>query len=257
MPIRRIQDGRNHSYTVNGKKVIGVTTAIGEGFPKPALVSWAARTVAQQVVDMDPADLQALREKGRDTAVAVLKGAPWRLRDQAALRGTKVHKLAERIIDGDTVPVPDELFGHVESVVKFLDDWQVRPVLLEKVVGSYAWGYGGTFDLVADLPDGRRVLFDYKTSSGIYPDVALQLAAYRWADVYVADDGIEIPMTEVRIDECKVVHVRGDGYDVIPLRSDELVFKTFCHTLAVARARQEMDAWKGDAEMPPSQEGTR
>lgn len=257
MPIKRIQRGRNHSYSIDGRKAIGVTTAIGEGFPKPALPYWAAKVVAQHVVDMDLDDLDVLRRLGREAAVGALKNIPWAQRNAAAVRGTEVHNIAEKVITGQDVPIPEHLFGHVEAVVAFLDEWQVKPVLVEKVVGSYAFGYCGTFDLIGDLPDGRRVLFDYKTSAGIYPDMALQLAAYRWADVFVAEKDLELPMSEVRIDEAKAVHVRADGYDVIPLDTSESVFKIFCHCLAVAKARQSddgkwagTDVWKLPAELP-------
>lgn len=254
MTIKRVNRGKNHSYTIDGRKAIGVTTALSEGMPKPALPYWAARTVAEHVVDMDPADLAAIRRQGRTAAVATLKQAPWTHRDNAATRGTKVHQLAEKVAAGETVDVPDELAGHVESVIAFLDDWKVDPILSEKVVGSYKYGYAGTFDLIADVYDGRRVLFDYKTSTGIYPETVLQLNAYAYADFYVADSGIEIPMREVGIDEIKVVHVRADGYDVIPLALGVEQMNAFLNTLGVARARQAMDAWVYPAETPEIEE---
>ena len=49
--VRRRNHGRGHSYQIDGDKVIGVTTAIGNGLPKPALTRWAAREVASFVVD--------------------------------------------------------------------------------------------------------------------------------------------------------------------------------------------------------------
>lgn len=250
IPIKRVNRGKNHSYLIDGKKGMGVTTAIGEGMPKPALPYWAAKVVAQTVVDMDLNDLRAVLALGRDGAIHALKQAPWTQRDKAAARGTEVHNLAEQLITGVDVAVPEHLSGHVESVVKFLNEWQVRPVLVERTVGHYRYGYAGTFDLIGDLPDGRRVLFDYKTSTGVYPDVALQLAAYQWASHYVAEDGTEIPMTEVGIDEAKVVHVRADGYDVIPFNTGPDVFLAFLNVLAVANARKVMDAWVGAAELP-------
>ena len=40
-PTRRVSHGKGHSYFLDGAKEIGVTTALGEGFPKPALINWA------------------------------------------------------------------------------------------------------------------------------------------------------------------------------------------------------------------------
>lgn len=251
MTIKRVDRGKNHSYTIDGERVIGVTTALSKGVPKPALPYWAARTVAQQAVDMGAEEWAALRTLGRDAAVAALKSAPWQQRDAAAVRGTNVHAIADKLVHGQEVAVPEHLYGHVEAALAFMTEWKVRPVLTEKVVGSYRYGYAGTFDLVADVADGRRILFDYKTSSGIYPETAMQLCAYAMADYFVADDKTEIPMSEVGIQEIKAVHLRADGYDVRPLEFSERVFKCFLSGLHIARASEDMDGWVGEpAEVP-------
>jgi hypothetical protein len=260
MAIKRVQRGRNHTYTIDGRSAVGVTTAISKGFPKPALMYWAAKCTAQEAAHMlmvDRASLAAYYQAngitGQEALINHLRNAPTRQRDDAAVRGTKVHNIAEKLTRGQDVEVPEELIGHVESAMRFLREWKVKPLLIEKTVGSYRWGFAGTFDLIGEIPDGRRILFDYKTGrSGIFPDVALQLAAYRHADSYVADDGVELPMTEVGIDECKAVWVRADGYDVVPLATDDTVFKAFLHVLQVARTADVMDGWKGPNELPPS-----
>jgi hypothetical protein len=260
VPITRIQRGRNHAYTINGHTAVGVTTALSKGLPKPALVPWGARCVAEEAAPLITGSQEAIAEylmmhnlKTDLSLIEYLKKAPNRIRDGAALRGSKVHKIAESLVFGvDDMEIPEELKGHVESCVKFIKDWQIRPLLVENTIGSYRWGYAGTFDLIAELPDGRRVLFDYKTgTSGIWPETALQLAAYRYADAYVAQDGTEIPMREVGVTEAKAVWIRADGYDVIPLNTDGGVFKVFLHVLQVAKAVDVMPAWKGESERAP------
>lgn len=59
-------------------------------------------------------------------------------------------------------------------------------------VVSEMYQYHGTFDAVGYLKDKPKTLclFDWKTSSGIYPDMGLQLAAY--AQAYKEQTGIEI-----------------------------------------------------------------
>lgn len=243
MTIKRINRGRGHSYTIDGEKAIGVTTAISEAWPQPWMGPWSAKSVAQAAVDMDRNEWLELLAKGREGAVMHLKGAPARLRNTAAARGTEVHKIAERVQAGEEVAVPEHLYGHVESVAKFLDDWQVVPLLVEKTVASYRYGYAGTFDMVADIGDGRRILFDYKTSSSIKETCALQLAAYKMADFYLADNDLEMPVEEIGIDECAAVHVRADGYDVVPLNTGPDVFTAFLHTLRVAQAYKNCESW--------------
>ncbi len=247
--IVRRNYGRNHGYLIGGKKALGVTTAMSDGMPKPALVGWAARCAAEEAVELLAGGLDSCGMNPQQV-VWHLRNAHVRRRDSAAVRGTKIHHFAQLLVESreQEVEVPEELAPFVENAVKFLAQWQVRPLLSERVIGSYRWGDAGTFDLIGELPDGRRVLFDYKTgASGIWPDTALQLAAYRYADAYVAADGTEIPMKEVGISDCMGVWLRADGYDVIPLKADESVFKVFLHVLQVARARQVMDEWRGDA----------
>lgn len=234
--IQRINGSRGHWYKLDGQKADGVTTLIGGGLPKPALSYWSAKTVAEYVADNLPV-VSDLVASGRDPAIAALKAVPWAQRDEAARRGTEVHGLAEKLIHGDEVEVvPELLVGHVNACVKFLDEWQLRPVLVEAVIASRKWRYCGTLDVVADLPDGRRMLLDYKTSrSGIFAETALQLAAYRHAEVYVDVEGNEQPMAELGIVGALAVWIRGDGYDVFEVDSSERMFKDFCHVAWVAR----------------------
>ncbi len=250
--IKRHNVGKNHYYTIDGVKADGVTTLLSDGQPKKALAPWAARRVAEYAYDCDPVLLEQLKAAGRNSFVHFLKNVPWDERDKAGVRGSTLHDLAESLISGAEVDVPDPLTGHVESVVRFMDEWRPRPVLTETVIASRTWEYAGTFDLVADLPDGRRILYDYKTAaSGIWPETAMQLAAYRWADCYVGDDGTEMPMSEVGIDEAYAIWVRADGYDAIPLETGKHVWQAFLHVAQVARNSKTNQTWLRPAEQAP------
>ncbi|MGH9249751.1 MAG: hypothetical protein ACRD0W_09595 [Acidimicrobiales bacterium] len=234
MSLRRIDTRYGHRYTLDGEKVDGVTTLIGAGIPKPALLPWGIKSVAEYAADhLDR--LVEMQPMGREAIVSALKQSPYTDRDKAAKRGTEVHALAEKLIHGDQVDVPDELAGHVESYVQFLDDWQPKPVLVEGVVGSRKWRYCGTLDMVAELLDGRRVIADIKTTrSGIYAETALQLAAYRWAEFHI-DGDLEIPMTDLGIGGGLAIWVRADGYDVFEVPCGEREFKDYLHAVWVAR----------------------
>lgn len=249
MTLVRLNRGKNHSYKLDGKPVQGVTTLISKGMPKPAMPYWSARTVAEFVADTPTDVLCAYRQLGRDGMVKVLKDVPWTRRDEAAARGTEVHALADLLARGERVDVPDHIAGHVESAVRFLDDWRIAPVLTETLVGSRAHWYAGTLDVVADLPDGRRAILDYKTSaSGIWPETALQLAAYRLAEFYIGPDGREMWMADVGINCAYAVWLRSDGYDVIPVNTGPEVFEMFRAVAYVARRMDGMKEWIGEAE---------
>lgn len=272
---RRIDRGNGHSYILDGHKVDGVTTILSNGIPKPALVGWAAKSIAEYVgerITIDPdsghVDATALATAlatigqrnryskwpadgtvSRLAFIETLKGVHWEDRDRAAKRGTEVHGLAEQLVQGVAVDVPEELAGHVDSYVKFLDEWKVAPVVVEGVCGHRKHRWMGTFDLVADMA-GERWLLDLKTTrSGIYGETALQLAAYRHAEFYLDDDGAEHPMPEV--DRVAAVWCRADGYDVIPVVADAGTYRMFQYAQMIARFTQDLSAqWVGTALQP-------
>lgn len=254
--IRRINRGRYHSYQIDGDKVEGVTTLLGDGVPKPALINWAANTTAEYAVD----HWGELAELSTSKRLDTLKKARYGDLDKAARRGTEVHGIAEQLVQGHEVDVPEELRGHVESYVRFLDEVEPQPILVEAVVGSRQWRYAGTLDLVARIDGSRQPkwpamfrrdavwILDVKTTrSGIFPDVALQIAMYRHAETYVDRDGGEKPMSELGIEFGGAIHVRADGYDLIPLDTSERVFKDALHAIWVARMAKRWDEWRGDA----------
>ena len=276
-PTRIQKSGSGHSYYLDGEWCPGVTTVLSNGIPKPGLIGWAANTVSDFVVnrlatarngdgetrivaDELIADLRTWNgERSRPTrwsdsdvlprsAVAeVLANVRYRDLDEASKRGTEVHFLAERLSRGEVVEVPSELKGHVDAYVQFLEEWQPRNAILERVVVNRRWRYMGKFDLVADFDgvwssgpwEGRpigRGLLDVKTSrSGIFAEVALQLQAYRFAETMLEGDG-EVPIPDV--DFVAAIHVRSDGYDVIPFdvsgdKATDAAFRTFLYAKQV------------------------
>jgi hypothetical protein len=244
--IRRVNRGKGHSYVDSdtGEKIPGVTTILDGGIPKPALINWAANATIEYAVD----NWDALTDKAVSVRTKELSGARYAAKDIAANRGTQVHGLAERLVEGDRVAIPEGLEGHVQSYVRFLDEFDVQPVLVERTVYSRTHKYCGTFDLIADLldpddpepdPDLRhrmRWLLDIKTNrSGIFGETALQLAAYRYADVWIDEknDGVEMEMPEV--ERTGAIHVRADGYDLIPVEAGPAQFRQFLYAQQIAR----------------------
>ena len=236
-PFKRIETGRGHRYTdANGVKIPGVTTIINQGVPKPALVNWAARTAAEYAVD----NWTELWTVGAAERLRQIGGAPNRRRNAAAARGTLVHAYAEKLAHGEEVEVPDEVRGHVESCLRFLDEFQAETVVSESTCYSVEFGYAGTFDIIVDLPGIGRYLCDWKTNaSGIYGDVALQLAAYRFADFY--DDDVSMLL----VDGCAVIHIQADSYTFRTIEANDAAFDAFLAAQTVAEFRADADDFLG------------
>lgn len=256
---RRVRAGKSgHRYIVDGKNYAGrgVTTLIGAGAPKPALVGWAARVTAEAAV-YGREDWLPLAEKGRErAAVELLKESRWESTNEAATRGTEVHDLAARLAGGETVDVSETTEGLVDAYLAFRDDFRPTNELVERMVVNRTHVYAGTFDLVADLEgwphptEDRpyRPLIDLKTSGGIYPETALQIAAYRHAESMLpgleADPEDEEPMVET--DGGAVLHLRSDGtYELRPIESGEREFRTFLYVAQVAGFAGR-EGWGGD-----------
>lgn len=233
---------KSHRYKLDGQWVPGVTTLIGKGLPKPAIPYWAAKTVAEWVADNPDLTDDLKRMGGRGPAVAFLKELPWQKRDEAAIRGTDVHALAERIVHGEPVDVPERLAGHVSGYVDWLDSTGLEPLLTERPVASRKWRYAGTFDLIGKL-DGRLWLLDVKTSSGVYGSTALQLTAYGNAEFYLDADDTEQPLPTV--ERYGVLHVTeyGTTLHYLPESANEPAWRDFLHVAHVGRRAKEIDTY--------------
>lgn len=227
-PMKRVETAKGHHYKdAAGHRIPGVTTILGDGVPKPALINWAANATAEAAVDRwdEYGDLSPTER------LKALQGARYEKSDKAKKRGTEVHGYAERLVKGEEVTgIPDELRGHVEAYVRFLDQFDVDPILVEASIVNYRYGYAGTLDLIAELTDTtgarRTLLLDVKTNEkGIFGETALQLAAYRYAEFYLDTDGKELPMVEV--EGCGAILVNSDGAQLIPCTADETVMKSF------------------------------
>lgn len=249
----RVDRGRFHSYRLDGKKCDGVTWVIDNGVPKKALVGWAAKEASTFAVD----NLALISQLDRDAAIDLVKGSPYRDRDKAAKRGTEVHRLAERLARGEEVEVPTELIGHVDSYLAFRDDWLPADELVELIVFNRTARYGGTLDILAgDLPGYGCALIDTKTNrSGPFGEVALQAAAYRYAEFYLdPETGKEVAMPE--IDNVFVLWVRADGYDMIPVEAGPAEFRMWRYAQQVAHFTEERSKLVlGEALTAPSKVG--
>jgi hypothetical protein len=244
--IRRVNHGRGHSYYIDGIKRPGATTVVGNGYPKH-LEKWAAEKSAEYAVD----HWDELTEMTVTERLRLITGARFADRDAAARRGTEVHRLAHQYMAGEEITVPDELVGHVDAYVAFVHDWEPRELLLETTIAHTKLGYCGTLDMVADLADGRRWLLDLKTTrSGIFRETALQLAAYRYADVYLDQAGEIQPM--IPVDECAAVWLRADrSYEIRPVDATPATFQVFLYAKHIG-AFADRDDVVGSALTPPN-----
>lgn len=150
-------------HYIDGVWYPSVTTILG-GRPKPWLDKWKAKWGARAE---------------RKTACANYIGTLFHEGAEALCKELDVYTSTRRL----------------ENMLQRFEDWRISSGVKIKEselhVVSKEHKYAGTFDAVGTLPGSKKyVLFDWKTSSGIYPDMELQLAAY--AQAYKEQTGIEI-----------------------------------------------------------------
>lgn len=240
-PVRRVDRGRYHFYEDgDNRRIPGVTTILG-ALPKPALINWAGNATAEAAINRWDELTQMPPAQRLDT----LKKARYDVTNTAKNKGTLVHGYAERLVQGEEVTgIPDELRPYTENYIRFIDTWQLDPILVEVVLVNYTHGYAGTLDLVAEIttPAGEREtwLLDIKTGEkGIWPETALQLSAYRNAEFYVDNDGNEQPMPPV--EGTAAIHVTADDAVLIPTVSGPEQYNQFRFAKKIYEFEQESD----------------
>jgi hypothetical protein len=258
------------SYLIDGTKYPSVTTILGSGVPKPALTYWSAKCVAEAAV-LNPSEWIPMAKRpadgwggmgptpGQQAAIDHLKSAPWRDRDKGANLGSALHRAIECQTLGLPMPEMDE---PCTAMVAQYNDWaeRYRPTweLSEATVYSPSVGYAGTTDGVMVI-DGKRYIVDLKTTKpgrqghGLYNEVSLQLAAYRFAEFVVLPNGEQLPMPEV--DGALGIWVRPDVCRAIHVKADLDAFRGFLSAFAVAQWVWADDVpWVGSDLAEPTRE---
>jgi hypothetical protein len=135
----------------------------------------------------------------------------------------------------------------MQAFGSFLSDFSPEFLVSEATVFNRTEHYAGTLDAIAKIRASgttlesagqeRTFLIDFKTGKGVYPESALQLAAYRFAEFICAPDGSEQPIPE--IEGGAVLHLTDEGYELIEVVCDEAVFKTFLYVRECFRWQEE------------------
>ncbi|WP_458085793.1 hypothetical protein [Streptomyces malaysiensis] len=255
MAIRTTYQGGSRFYVNPATKVKypGVTSVIGMIPKQDFLAPWNAKMAAERAVDSLPFIQQMVATAGRDAAVEYIKGAARAYTKVRSDIGSNAHDMFERMIRGEgglterdangdfLVPVHPDMVDYRANFAEFLAVVKPQFAGAEDIAWSERHEYAGSFDIImvvmlsldafgrlrVDHENGtpHLLLGDWKTSAKTYTDVALQLAAYRYADYIVDADGNRRDMPE--FDGACVLHITPDAWEFIPVVTDEEVFSYF------------------------------
>lgn len=212
-----VRDNHGYYHMADGRKLISVTTVINHGIPKPELIESAAYEVARCAMDWVTRIVRARTDDDRTDVLRWLQNAANRKRDAGAALGVAVHGHAEaHALDAPSAEPTVEQLPFVAAFARFCQRWRPRWEAAEMVLANYSHGWAGTGDAWVWLtlpdvgPEPVLVLVDWKSGRNVYPEAALQLAAYIRAEVGFLRDGA--PVTPPRAQHAAVVHIRPGKY---------------------------------------------
>lgn len=232
--------------------------ALGTG---PGLVRHGKSTIAGIAYDKVKV-LQAFVEDGdREGAVKWLLDQEWAGVRQAAARGTDLHNAAEALALGNEPTIDEAHRPYLDQFLRFLEDFAPTYEMSEAPVYHLRYGYAGTCDGVVVI-DGQRLLFDIKTTkwskaSGKtrppFDEHVLQIAAYRHAELvgllaervetsrgrYYSFDPAKHTEPMPQTDGAACLVISPEDYELVPVRSNDEVFRAFLCVLELARFKEE------------------
>jgi hypothetical protein len=282
-PIPSRQANGYYADHATGDRLRSVTTILGGGVPKPALVHWAGNMVADSAIENLPALVHASRDPRQLAELrSWITRAHTRKKDERAEVGSAVHAIIESRILGTPMPASvtvgedewamdgPELAPFVGNFVAFEREWRPDWTASEMVVANPEHGYAGTLDytiggkgLIGDalraagyfVPGDCDLMGDTKTGGewdritsgghvhGVYPEAGLQMSAYRKAKVAWIRDGSRVPMPPTA-EVGVVLHLRPEGYRLYPVRCGEREYSYFRHAQMVDEWSSRMSSAK-------------
>lgn len=242
-------DHRLYIHPQTGDFIPGVTSIINN-LPKAFLKAWGQKLVAQDAIAKSE-QVAKLAAVDPEAAVDWLKKAPDRFTAHAAKIGKIAHGYFEELALGNELgKIDPELQPYVDHFKDYLDTMQPEFLLLEEGVWDEKNDYAGTFDAVAryNRPDlairrstpagiveqelvGVAWQDNKTTRSGVHPEVGLQLSAYRHAEYILRPDGTVVPNRPG--DMALVLHVRPEGWELIPVEAGQRELDVFLHLRAI------------------------
>lgn len=160
---------RGGSYWVDGKPYLSVTNILSV-LDKPALRIWTGQCVYRAMIaNPGLSEQEALK-------------APYHISGLAKNRGTNVHDLTEHFIDTDAYieGLDEEMRGYGIAYRNWIHDFNPTVILQEQTVFSEKHIFAGTLDALIRFGDNSDpIILDKKTGADLYPEVQLQLSAYK------------------------------------------------------------------------------
>ena len=242
-------DEVKHFHYLNGEKLTGVTTVLGV-IAKPMLIPWAAGEVVKYIKEnTERISMKDLVSEKKDYGYFVseemlelARKAHTAKKEKAGAWGEIVHKVIELwiktgevvtevTIKCETYPVTPDHMKAVNHFTIWATQHNVKFIHSEQNVYSKEMWVGGIADLVIEL-DGKRLVGDIKTSSGIYNEHFFQAAAY---DICLEEMGLG------SVEGYLIINLKKDGtMDMKIAENKEINREAFRSALSLYRIQQSL-----------------
>jgi hypothetical protein len=190
----------NHGHYYDGKRLLGVTTALSSISKGDGLVQWAVNQACDYarnnvpVYDNEPYELPHIRMDGADFET-VLLGAKfaWKAaREEAASIGTQAHEWIEAHLKGLDPAWPEnpQVANSCQAALDWIGSVHWETLDIERQIYIPELEVAGICDWYARI-DGVLAVPDWKTSKSLHSTYAYQTAAYLRA--LEAEFGEKIP----------------------------------------------------------------
>jgi len=181
---------------------MSVTEILSGGVPKPALGFWMAK-MAAEIALQDP----TLSPSEVTTKVRAISS------DKASI-GSTVHAMTETIDNTEMLPdlntMAPAFSGYIRSFLDFKEQYKPKLIHNEATVYNKTFKFAGTLDRIYEI-GGKTVLLDIKTSKAFYPEMALQLSAYKNAEFFY-DKETKVSTPFIKIDELAILLLGEGGF---------------------------------------------
>lgn len=252
-PRDAVDTDNGRYYERHGKRYISVTNVI-ERLSKPALVPWAVKLTAEAAIEavnnglIVPGQFVDSQRPRKKKGVESPPG-PWDwknrhnvVKDESADKGSLIHAWAEGWVLGQEPDPPQGLELECVGIMRAFEKYGIEPIAAESTVYNNMHDYAGTCDLfgtvnapdiVAKFGDGKLWVLDYKTGKNVWPETAMQLAAYRYAEFIGLPDDSDVAVPAA--DHAGVLHVGHAETILVPYKAGVREFTAFLGLLQVAR----------------------
>lgn len=174
-------DGENDNhkfYDINGNPLLSVTGITSIIDKSQGLMGWAVKLMGQYLLNEMEKGNNIISEELVETAKRKYREVQKDARDV----GSEIHNWINQWILGKNPEMPSEkrVLNGITAFLKFQKENQLKWVESERCVYSRKYNYVGFLDAIA-MKGKKRILVDFKSSNGIYPEMILQVAGYQIA----------------------------------------------------------------------------